>query len=238
MVQCPVCKSQHNDAFGEKSGYALRRCSGCGLLFVEPMPSVGELNDFYNAYHKTSQYTAKLASKIRRAVKRIRSVRRYLRGKRFVDVGCNAGFAVKAAHELGLDAYGIDIDPDSVSFARQTFPECRFDVASAQQCAAGDERYDLIYCSEVIEHLPEVDEFVAALYQMLAPDGMIFLTTPDVGHYTLRKGDLMQWDGIRPPEHLLYFNKKNLDHLFNRHGFRKIKYQWSFKPTIKAVIRK
>ena len=81
------------------------------------MPSDEELNDFYNNYFKTKQYTAKLNSKIRRAKKRIKSIYKHAKGKRFIDIGCNVGFAVEAARQIGLDAHGIDLDGSAINVA-------------------------------------------------------------------------------------------------------------------------
>jgi hypothetical protein len=65
------------------------------------MPSDETLNAFYDNYHKSAQYLSKLDSKIRRAKKRIRSVNWFKKPGKFIDVGCNVGFAVEAARLLG-----------------------------------------------------------------------------------------------------------------------------------------
>lgn len=201
------------------------------------MPSDSALNDFYQSYHKTSQYTSKIDSKQRRARKRIKSVMKYADGKSFVDVGCNAGFAVEAARTLGLDAYGIDIDEASVKAAREYFPKATFDSMSIQALAETGRKFDLIYCSEVIEHLPIVNDFVGSLYKILKEGGVLFLTTPDIGHRSIAK-DPLGWDGVRPPEHLLYFSKISLEKLLKAHGFTRVNIKFNLKPTLKVVARK
>ena len=66
------------------------------------MPTDSDLNNFYNNYFKTKQYTSKLQSKIRRAKKRLKSIRKYSKGNKFIDVGCNVGFAVEAGNRASL----------------------------------------------------------------------------------------------------------------------------------------
>ena len=80
------------------------------LTYVDPMPTTAELSEFYREYYKTGQYRQKLDSKVRRARRRIRRVKRRVVGSRFIDVGCNVGFAVEAARQCGFEALGIDID--------------------------------------------------------------------------------------------------------------------------------
>jgi 2-polyprenyl-3-methyl-5-hydroxy-6-metoxy-1,4-benzoquinol methylase len=201
------------------------------------MPSEIELNDFYQNYHKTSQYTGKIDSKQRRARKRIKSVKKLAKGKTFIDIGCNAGFAVEAARTLGLEATGIDLDQTAIEFAQKYYPQANFQAMSIQEVAKKGQTFDIIYCSEVIEHLSKVDDFVSSLYKILKQDGILFLTTPDIGHYSIAK-NLLDWDGVRPPEHLLYFSKKSLGLLLKKHGFNKVKFKFNFKPTLKVIIRK
>jgi SAM-dependent methyltransferase len=240
-MTCAICSSRRLRDFGSKAGYRMIECRDCGLVAVSPMPDAEEIAAFYQDYHKSAQYRAKLGSKVRRARRRIRRVGGRGRGRRFLDVGCNAGFAVSAAASLGYHATGIDVDGEAVAWAAEHFPEAHFEAVSVEALARRGEVYDLIYCSEVIEHLPALDGFVQALRELMHADSRLFLTTPDLGHYSLRKPfsrrSLLDWDAVRPPEHLYYFNRANLRELFLRHGFRRVSCAWNSKPTIKAVIR-
>ena len=230
---CPVCASECI-FYGEQDGYRLVRCERCGVLAVSPMPSDERIAAFYRSYHKTAQYTGKLDSKLRRAKRRIRILRRHTRGRRFLDVGCNAGFATEAARRLGFDALGLDIDPASIDVARRLFPRARFEVADLAAPADEGERYDAIYCSEVVEHLPRPLAFLSALRKCLRPGGRALLTTPDCGHRSL-PSQLIGTDMIRPPEHLLYFNRRSAKHALAAAGFTQVRFLTTFKPTLKIL---
>ncbi|HFB65441.1 MAG TPA: class I SAM-dependent methyltransferase [Aeromonadales bacterium] len=239
-MPCPSCESKLEKPFGEKNSYHLTCCQNCGLIYVENMPSNEVLHDFYQNYHKTSQYTAKLDSKLRRAKKRIKCIKKYTQGKRFIDVGCNAGFAVEAARICGFDAQGVDVDGKTIALAKKFFPEACYQSKSIQKIAAEGQQFDLIYCSEVLEHLPSLHDFVKALYDGLDKNGVLYLTTPDIGHYSLpgNTEKLLKWDAVRPPEHLYYFSRKSLQYLFLQAGFSKLKFQFNFKPTLKLLAWK
>jgi len=236
-MYCPGCGGDKSRKVGCKDVFDLHRCEACSLMYVSPMPTQEELNQFYQNYHKTSQYTGKLDSKLRRAKKRIRVIKWRARGKKFIDVGCNVGFAVEAARRLGLDAVGIDIDESSIRLGKSLFPEAMLEIKSVQELASTGAAFDLIYCSEVIEHLLHPVEFVEALYKILDDNGILFLTTPDIDHFSLPK-DILSWDGVRPPEHLLYFSKKSLKVLLVGCGFGNVKCQFNLKPTLKVYARK
>jgi len=236
-MNCPNCNHNKHVLFANKNSYKLFKCQSCTLIFVDPMPSEKELNEFYQNYHKTSQYTGKIDSKQRRARKRIKSIKNLAKGKTFIDIGCNAGFAVEAARILRLEATGIDVDHTAIEFAKQHYPQASFQAMSIQKLAETGKTFDIIYCSEVIEHLPRVDDFVSSLNKILKQDGVILLTTPDIAHYSIVKNPL-EWDAVRPPEHLLYFSKKSLGFLLKKHGFNRVKFKFNFKPTLKVIIRK
>jgi SAM-dependent methyltransferase len=235
-MDCPVCESKHHSSVASKNGYEIHRCPDCGLLFIHPFPSPGELSDFYSNYHKSKQYGDKIASKIKRARKRIRSLGRS-NGRTLLDVGCNLGFATEAGRSLGYRATGIDIDEDAVERAKVAFPECDFRPVSIDALAQGGEKFDTIYCSEVIEHLVDPLDFLKNIKSVMKNHGVLFMTTPDVGHYSLPKkiGKLVEWTTFRPPEHLLYFDRKSLGILFKKAGFHDVKFKFSFKPTLKVI---
>ena len=108
------------------------------------MPTTAELAEFYREYYKTRQYRGKLDSKVRRARRRIRRLKRGLTGSRFIDVGCNVGFAVEAARQSGFQAKGIDIDEVAIDQARTLFPGCRFEHTSVETLASSGQRYDVV----------------------------------------------------------------------------------------------
>jgi SAM-dependent methyltransferase len=235
-MNCPVCESQHHSVVATKKGYDIHRCPDCGLLFIHPFPSAAELSDFYSNYHKSKQYGDKMASKIKRARKRIHALGRPA-GLTLLDVGCNLGFATEAARSLGYRATGIDVDKVAVERACSTFPECGFQAVSIGELAANGEKFDTVYCSEVIEHLVDPLDFLKNIRSVMKEDSILLMTTPDVGHYSLSKNinKLVGWTTFRPPEHLLYFDRRSLGRLFERAGFRKIGFKFSLKPTLKII---
>ncbi len=236
MSMCPSCAASPGRPFGTQDGFSLFTCEVCELTYVDPMPTTDELAEFYREYYKIRQYRQKLASKVRRARRRIRRLKWGRAGARFIDVGCNVGFAVEAARQCGLQGMGIDIDAVAIREARTLFPDCRFEPGSAEDIASTGQRFDIVYCSEVIEHLPNVVSFLQALQKLVAEDGLVFITTPDLGHRSVRR-DPYAVEFIRPPEHLLYFTRRSIERVMRRHGFSYIQFQRSLKPTLKVLAR-
>jgi 2-polyprenyl-3-methyl-5-hydroxy-6-metoxy-1,4-benzoquinol methylase len=149
---------------------------------MHPLPTAEDVTGLYaDSYDgATSGYFAKVDKKMRRSRGRMRYLSRFVRGGSFLDIGCSGGFMVEAARERGFDAHGLDIDGVSIAYARRHYPDNTFFHGTIASVAAAPEalRFDLIYCSEVIEHLSDVQAFTAAVAGLLRPGGVFFVTTP------------------------------------------------------------
>lgn len=237
--ECKACMADlsQDNAIGVKDGYIFLKCPACRTVTVSPFPTEDELIAFYQHYRGTPGYSAKSEKKIRRAKKRIRKILKYSNGDKFLDVGCNVGFTVAAARELGLDAGGIDVDCDAIDVAKQQFGEGLFDCGKVQDFAYSGKQFDIIYTSEVIEHVPDPDSFVNALSQLLIPGGVLYLTTPDGNHFSLPK-NFSEWIAAVPPEHIIYFSVQGIRETLSRHGFKIEKIFFNLKPGIRLIGRK
>jgi 2-polyprenyl-3-methyl-5-hydroxy-6-metoxy-1,4-benzoquinol methylase len=235
---CQVCGANGEPWF-EHGGHNLRRCPGCDLVFLDPMPDAATVDTIYNdAYGgATEGYFGKVDSKMRRCRRRAGWLAARSRRGRFLDVGCNGGFMTEAMRERGFEAAGLDPDPVSIAYARENFPENSFVVATAESFKPDSAPFDAVYCSEVIEHSADVNRFVAAIAAVMAPGAVLFLTTPDISHWR-RPRELTAWDGFDPPSHCLYFNPRNLARLLARHGLAVVTRRLAFKPGIKLLVRK
>ena len=95
--------------------------------------------------------------------------------RRVLDAGCAIGMLVEALRARGLDARGIDLS----SFAIDSAPAAlRPFLRTGSIAEPFDERYDLIVCIEVLEHMPP-DEADRAIANIAAhTDDVLFSSTP------------------------------------------------------------
>ncbi len=248
--QCPACGDKARTRRFADGTFTLWICKGCNLGYCDPLPDRARLEEAYtDAYAgATEGYFSKVDRKLARSRGRVRHMARYLNptipknAARFLDVGCNGGFMVQAAVERGFAAHGLDPDPVSIAYAKAHYPKGHFTHSFLEdfQARAGlqsDERFDAIYCSEVIEHAPDPNAFAAALASLAAPGAVLYLTTPDLGHLMVPK-NLAKWDAYCPPDHCLYFSRTSLGALLSRHGFTPMAFRLAIKPGIKILARR
>jgi SAM-dependent methyltransferase len=237
-MSCPLCHGPEAAPVGVKNGYEIVRCHGCGLHYVRNMPTPEALAAYYAAYHGNLKNIRNAARKVSRWRRRLWPIKWLAHGREFLEIGCNTGFAVEAARRLGFHASGFDLSTEAIAYAQQTFPDCAFGHGTAETAAAAGRRYDVVLCSEVIEHHAVLDGFAAALSKLVTPGGLLYLTTPDTGHFRTPR-DLLSWKEICPPHHLIWFNRDQMLRFVEAAGFRVMLFMPVLhKPNLRVIARR
>jgi 2-polyprenyl-3-methyl-5-hydroxy-6-metoxy-1,4-benzoquinol methylase len=213
------------------------------LIRLDPPPSADKLEGYYHdAYSGASSgYFAKVDRKLARSAGRVRQICARLgkrpQGLRFLDVGSNGGFMSEAAHRAGFEVTGVEPDLASVDYAKARFPGIRFLHGFIEGAALDAGYFDVVYCSEVIEHSGDCNAFVSTIARAMKPGAMLYVTTPDIGHWR-RPKDIAAWDAFTPPAHCLYFTPDTLSRLLARHGLTVTHRKLALKPGIKLFASK
>ena len=236
-MTCPVCRGDGVVALGEKSGVPLVACLTCSHRFVHPMPSAEVIDAYYARYWINTKNIRNGDLKIRRLKRILRRFLRHANGKEFLDIGCNTGFGVEAARRLGYVATGIDLSEEAIDIAKRLYPLNRFVCGTSQAFAAEGSQFDAVLCREVIEHMPEVHSFMASLKSLMKVGGVLWLTTPDAGHFRVPK-DFPIWKEVIPPEHVSFFNLASLGRLFKEYDIEIVAKSLQWKPSLRVLARR
>ena len=104
-----------------------------------------------------------------------------LAGLRLIDIGCGGGLLAEPMARLGAAVTGIDAAPSNIAVARLHAVESGLAIdyrsQSAEQLAAAGERFDVVLALEVIEHVADVDAFLAACAGLLDERGLLVVAT-------------------------------------------------------------
>jgi len=102
-------------------------------------------------------------------------------GLRVLDVGCGGGLLSEPVADWGADVVGIDASAKMVEVARMHAslvgaPVIYRHALAEDLCEAG-ERFDVILNTEVVEHVAQVDRFLASCCRMVKPGGLMVVAT-------------------------------------------------------------
>lgn len=101
---------------------------------------------------------------------------------KILDAGCGGGILTEALHKIGADITGIDATKESISIAKAHAQSQGLHIDYRHGFLDDlpkefHHSFDVVCSFEVIEHVPDVDQFIQSLSQFVRPNGLIFLST-------------------------------------------------------------
>jgi 2-polyprenyl-3-methyl-5-hydroxy-6-metoxy-1,4-benzoquinol methylase len=232
MKNCIVCNKKSRLKLKRK-GFLLFECTHCCMIFVDP-DQIG--NDYNQQYEKDISSPMLYYKNIkgydkRTFLKRLQFLDKYFPKKgSLLEIGSNTGTFLEIAKEYGWDVSGVEPNKSICKdFIKKKKNISMYnDFFNKEFVKNHNRKYDLLYSSDVIEHIPDPISFLKNYKKLLKKDGIIVTITPDFDSFLTK---LFQ---IKPTEHLIYLNKKNIELLFSKadlkivevrniHRFRNIK---------------
>jgi SAM-dependent methyltransferase len=138
------------------------------------------------------------------------------RGLRVLDLGCGGGHNGALLKKAGArEVVGVELDPGAAREARK-----RLDAAEL-----GDEPFDAILASDVLEHLLDAEGVLARAVTRLRPGGAVVLSLPNISNvYVFSQLLLKTWprrgSGIFDRTHVRFFAKRDMVRLLQGAGLR------------------
>jgi SAM-dependent methyltransferase len=106
-------------------------------------------------------------------------------GARVLDAGCGSGYGtgiLAAAEPATLIA--VDVAQDAVELTRAALGDgVDVRVADVRELPLSDGAVDLVVCFEVIEHLERRDQALREFARVLAPGGVLLISSPNRNQY-------------------------------------------------------
>ncbi len=105
-----------------------------------------------------------------------------LEGKIVCDIGCGGGILSESMAKCGATVTGLDMGKAPLSVARlhalESDLEIDYQQITAEEFAEkNSEKFDVITCMEMLEHVPDPASVIAACYQLVKPGGSVYFST-------------------------------------------------------------
>ena len=102
-------------------------------------------------------------------------------GLRILDIGCGGGLLCEPMSRLGAEIVGADASKTNIEVAKihaeQTGVIVDYRATTSEDLAEAGEKFDIILNMEVVEHVADVDLFMASCCEMVKPGGLMFMAT-------------------------------------------------------------
>jgi SAM-dependent methyltransferase len=230
LETCPCCGQSARQPhlrtrdfhYGLAGEFSTMRCSGCGLVFMDPMPSVADLAALYPEDYYSFR-PPQLQPTWRRAVKRWFGLQRYTylphfeKPGRMLDLGCGSGDYMLEMKARGWETYGSELSASAAAAGRRA----RLDIRSGELRTAGfpSEYFDFVRLNHSLEHIPNPLEVLPEVRRVLKPGGKLFIGVPNINGLWARVFGRYWWY-LTLPVHAFQYSPATLTMLLERTGFK------------------
>jgi SAM-dependent methyltransferase len=192
----------------------LLRCTRCGAAFLEDQTTP----DYEAGMQEMLDYYVEQGAGIDLIVAPLlrvpsSSVRRAL------EIGCSFGYALDfSRHALGWEVLGVDPSPLAVRGAAELGIRV-LHTYFGPELDVGPDPYDLVLCSEILEHVARPHALLAAIRERLSPDGLLVLSTPNVEIVRKETEEGMLARALSSGLHLILYDRGSLSRVLSDAGF-------------------
>lgn len=246
-MQCKICNNTENNQkliinemmFGTKEGFNYFRCNQCNCIQIEQIPyNLGDYypSDYYSYQSDDKNLKPKISNKImfdfytgykRTLLGKIlrkkhpsstfhswfRKLETNNRNTKILDVGCGGGELLKELYKAGFkDCTGIDPFNKTDFYINKSLKILKQDLLSHTGS------YDLIMLHHSLEHMPNQQQIIEKIAQLLNANGKVLIRIPIVSDYLMNQfgTNVVSLDA---PRHLYIHSINSIEKLLKDNGF-------------------
>ena len=241
-TSCPVCKSTQiqpqlsaKDYTVSGETFSIVACNNCTHLFTQNVAQQNEIGKYYASenYISHSDTQIGLVNKLYHSIRKrtLQSKKKLIEREteksngNILDIGCGTGAFLNTMQKGGWKITGLEPDETARVKAKTLYgidPQPSNNIFNLS-----NNSYDAITMWHVLEHVHELNEYVAQLKNMLTEKGKIFIAVPNYTSYDAQHYGQF-WAAYDVPRHLYHFSPESMKKLVEQHGLtiKKIKPMW------------
>lgn len=229
--KCPVCDHHDiknflicQDHFNTKESFAITRCAECSFLFTNPRPDQTYLSNYYKSDEYIShsdkainitQYLYKIVRKytLNQKLKLINSLSDK---KEILDFGCGTGNFLSTCKKNKWKILGVEPEDSARMIAEKHLQSKIYKSITELD---NNIKLPVITLWHVLEHVPDLNETIDNLKNILSKNGHLILAVPNwncYDQYTYRE----YWAAYDVPRHLYHFTQETMSKLTRKHKMK------------------
>lgn len=234
-VNCCVCGSDDATVAGigedfeyrtSPDVFAAMQCNSCGLVYLNPRPSVSEFERIYPPSYHAFDFSAEEFGFVHKVRSRLEANRLLALCKdlgddaKILDVGCGDGFHLRLLRDFGNKNWtlnGLDASEKAVEAANKSGIKAH--LGTAENNDLPENTYDLAFLIQTIEHVEKPNEVLPAICRVLKPNGKLIIVTDNTDSLDFKLFKNGYWGGYHFPRHWNLFNRRALTQLAEKSGF-------------------
>ena len=218
FINCPYCQGLNNTPWATENGYTAVKCSDCGLVYVNPRPQKGSINEavqtgiHIDLKNGRTAINRRVHTKVKSYKKVIYSmfedvfsVQRKSNGISWLDVGAGYGEVVEAVSALATPGSRImGIEP-----MRPKAAQAKKRGVNVKEGYLADinENFDYLSLVNVYSHIPDFRAFLMDVKKVLTINGEIFIETGNIGDLVSHHDVPSELD---LPDHLVFAGERHI----------------------------
>jgi SAM-dependent methyltransferase len=256
---CPICASKETQlifrqSFSQMSdgnlldGYDVVSCKECGFCFADQIPNQEVFDLYYremSKYEKNDQEIKENRYEFEKFNQMVSYIIPFLENyqTRILEIGCATGLLLSIIKRKGYgNVLGVDPSPACAETAEKLYG-IRVLTNTLSNLSIEKQSADFLILAGVLEHIRELDISLKHLWDILAPNGKIYIAVPDASQYINGEDAPFQEFSI---EHINFFGPTSLTNLMNKNGFTLVDYKQNIfeinhntlTPVIQVVYKK
>ena len=146
-------------------------------------------------------------------------------GERVLDLGCGAGRFVAALRDAGAEPIGVELAEAALERAGRNVPGADLRLVGEDRALPlGHGEVDVVWCSEVLEHVPDTAALLSEARRVLRTGGRLLVTTPS--HDLPRRAliAVARFDEHFDPQgqHVRFYSRRSLRRVLGEFAFEDV----------------
>lgn len=226
-------------------GYSLIRCTGCDVVYLDPIPPQEDLKILYEETGQFSELSDPHGAPALRIHNSYGRRLRYLgllpdAGESILEIGAGPAWVSRACKEYNASVRTV---------AQDVSAECSATSPWVDEYLVGPlelvprREFQLVSMTHVIEHLPNPERMLSQLREYVGPGGHVYINAPHRPPMWRPGAGIDGWlrySYLHVPAHISYLSRKWLAQCAVRSGFKLVHWDESLDAyqAFEAVLRR